>query len=186
MDARTALTDDHHSDRGKEPRMGRCLIVANQTLGGEALDGAVRDCISRDVTVFHVVVPMTKVEHETSTWTGGFGALEHHPNPEAVRAAQQDAARHHEAELREARARAQHRLDQMLDKIQSAGGQAEGEVGFEDPVEAAKAVLNKHAAFDEIIVSTLPARLSRWVKMDVPSRISRMTDVPVTTVEARE
>jgi hypothetical protein len=39
-------------------------------------------------------------------------------------------------------------------------------------------------AFDEIIISTLPATLSRWLKLDAPSRIARMTQVPVTHVEA--
>jgi hypothetical protein len=52
-------------------------------------------------------------------------------------------------------------------------------------VEAAKEVLERHSAFDEIIVSTLPAGLSRWVKKDVPRRIARLTGVPVTTVEAK-
>jgi hypothetical protein len=147
--------------------MGRCLIVANQTLGGAALNRAVRDCVSRDVEVFHVVVPMTKVEHETSYWEGGSNYSV-------------------EAELREARLRAQRRLDRMLEKIQSEGGEAEGSIGSEDPVEATRALLDTDAAFDEIIVSTLPARLSRWLKMDVPSRISRTTEVPLTIVEADE
>ena len=37
---------------------------------------------------------------------------------------------------------------------------------------------------DAVIVSTLPAGVSRWLKMDLPSRIDRMTDAPVTTIEA--
>lgn len=160
----------------------RCLIVANQTLGGEALDRQVRDCISRDVNVFYVVVPRTPVEHETTAWTGGFPV--EGGTPEQARAATEEYARRLDAEFEEARTRAQHRLDLMIDEIQSLGGEAEGEVGTDDPVEATRVVLERQPPFDEIIVSTLPSRLSRWLKMDLPNRVSRMTDVPVTTIEA--
>lgn len=165
--------------------MGRCLIVANQTLGGVALDRAVRDCISRDVTEFYVVVPRTKVHDELATWTGGFGVYEG-LSADQVDAAVERAKHNYEAALDEARRRAQQRLDQMIEMIQTAGGQAEGAVGADDPLDAARWALQRQGAFDEIIVSTLPGRLSRWVKMDVPHRIARLTDVPVTTVEAAD
>jgi hypothetical protein len=154
--------------------MGRCLIVANQTLGGQALDRAVRDCISRDVAVFYIVAPTTKVEDELEAYMGGFGVHVGVP-PDQIEAIHERAARHHQAAVAEAHRRAQQRLDQMIEKIRTAGGQA---------VQATKAVLEHHGDFDEIIVSTLPAGLSRWVRRDVPHRIARLTDVPVTTVEA--
>lgn len=162
---------------------GRCLVVANQTLGGEALDGSIRDCLGRGRQVFYIVVPMTRVEHEAAGWGGGFGMGEG-ASPEMARAAMEESARLREAELTEARLRAERRLDLMIDKIRSMGGQAAGEVGTDDPLEATRAVLEREAAFDEIIVSTLPAGLSRWLKMDLPNRISRLTDAPVTTIEA--
>ncbi len=165
--------------------MGRCLIVANQTLGGTALDAAVEDCIKRAVRRFYVLVPMTRVAHEATAWTGGF-ALAEYPSHEVARAVMDEAERRHEAEVAEARERARLRLEQMIDKIRSAGGRAEGEVGDDDPVEATRAVLERQGTFDEIIVSTLPAGLSRWVKMDVPHRIARLTDLPATTIEAAE
>jgi hypothetical protein len=163
--------------------MGRCLIVANQTLGGDALDRAVRDCISRDVAVFYIVVPRTKVKDELAIWTGGFRIDEGMP-PDQIRAFRDRAARDHEVAVAEARRRARQRLDHMIDRIRTASGEAEGEVGVDDPVEATKEVLERQGAFDEIIVSTLPVGLSRWVKLDVAHRIARLTDVPVTTVEA--
>jgi nucleotide-binding universal stress UspA family protein len=162
---------------------GRCLIVANQTLGGDALDGAVKDCMSRDVRLFYIVVPLTQVEHETTGWGGGFVLGDDMP-AEVARAAMEENARRHEAELDEAQRRAQHRLDLMIDKIQSMGGDAEGEIGVDDPLEATEAVLEQQSSFDEIIVSTLPGGLSRWLKMDLPNRIARLSDVPVTTIEA--
>lgn len=163
--------------------MGGCLIVANQTLGGAALDRSVRDCISRDVKLFYVVVPVTKVRQELLAWTGGFGVYEG-MSAEEITGVRERAARDHEAALAEARRRAEQRLDQMLDSIHATGGQAEGEVGVDDPYEATKAVLKRRGPFDEIIVSTLPAGLSRWLKLDVPHRVARLADVPVTIVEA--
>ena len=35
---------------------------------------------------------------------------------------------------------------------------------------------------DEIIVSTLPRRLSRWMAMDLPHRVRRATKLPVTHI----
>jgi hypothetical protein len=161
---------------------GRCLLVANQTLGGDALDRAVKDCLSRDVGLFYVVVPMTRVEHETSAWTGGFALR---GVPEAVMdGMMEERARTYETELAEARNRAEQRLDMMVDRIESVGGQAEGTVGSEDPLAAAEAALEEQAAFDEIIVSTLPSRFSQWLKLDLPNRIARRAAVPVTTIEA--
>jgi nucleotide-binding universal stress UspA family protein len=161
---------------------GRCLIVANQTLGGEALDQAVKECLSRDVGLFYVVVPVTRVKHETHGWAGGFDIA---GVPDDVRQGFiEEQARQHEAELAEARGRAQQRLDMMIERIGSVGARAEGTVGSEDPLEAAEVVLEEQADFDEIIVSTLPGGISRWLKMDLPNRLARKTDVPVTTIEA--
>ena len=35
---------------------------------------------------------------------------------------------------------------------------------------------------DELILSTLPAGISRWLGMDLPKRLTRITDVPITVV----
>lgn len=174
--------------------MGRYLIVANQTLGGAELDRAIRDHIERGEKQFYIVVPMTPPEHEAVTWTGGFalgrtGSYPYVVGPDEGVPAEQAAremeefARRREAQLDEARRRADDRLGQMIDKIRTAGGDAEGEVGDADPVTAVQHAL-KARSFDGVIVSTLPAGISRWLKMDLSSRISRMTDAPVTTIEA--
>jgi hypothetical protein len=170
----------------REDAMRRCLIIANQTLGGEELVRAIRDCTRRDISQFYVAVPVVSVEHESAAWTGGFIVGEGGWSPEVARQVQEameENERRREAAQEEARRRAQERLDQMIDMIQSLGGEAGGEVGVADPVQATKEVL-EHQSFDEIIVSTLPSGLSRWLKMDLPSRVARMTDAPVTTVEA--
>lgn len=155
--------------------MGRYLIVANQTLGGAELEDRIRDRIEHGEARFFVVVPMIEPERETTEWmpydpSFGMPAV---PVP-------QEAT---EGAVEEARERSRRRLDIMLEKIDSLGGQAQGEVGDPDPVRAVETALDREL-FDEVIVSTLPAGLSRWIRMDLPSRIERMVDCPVTTVEA--
>jgi hypothetical protein len=55
----------------------------------------------------------------------------------------------------------------------------------QDPVAAVGHCL-KAQGYDEIIVSTLPKTVSRWLHQDVPHRIARKYKIPVTTVTARE
>jgi hypothetical protein len=167
--------------------MGRHLIVANQTLGGDQLDRTVTERIERGDSQFYVVVPMTAPKHESDSWSRGFpvhGGMSAVQIDEARRAIEEDARRREEL-FAEARRRAEQRLQQMLEKIESAGGVADGEVGDADPAIAVKAALESQTP-DEVIVSTLPAKFSRWVKMDLPSKVSRMTDAPVVTIEAEE
>jgi hypothetical protein len=44
------------------------------------------------------------------------------------------------------------------------------------------ASLVESESFDEVIVSTLPTTISRWLRQDLPRRIERKVSVPVTTV----
>ena len=41
-------------------------------------------------------------------------------------------------------------------------------------------------SYDEIVVSTLPGSISKWLKLDLPHRVERSTGLPVTHVEASE
>ncbi len=72
-------------------------------------------------------------------------------------------------------------LDHALPRLSDAAGtQVEGIVGDPDPSAAIQDAINLRG-FDEIIISTLSPRLSRWLKLDLPSKISGM-GLPVTTV----
>jgi hypothetical protein len=72
-------------------------------------------------------------------------------------------------------------LDVALPKLsEAAGSRVEGVVGDADPVAAVHDAINLRG-FDEIIVSTLPTHVSRWLKLDLPSKVSGM-GLPVTTV----
>jgi hypothetical protein len=66
----------------------------------------------------------------------------------------------------------------------AAGSRVEGIVGEADPFEAVKTALEEHD-FDEVIVSTLPRRVSEWLRRDLPHRIERL-GVPVTTITQHE
>lgn len=67
---------------------------------------------------------------------------------------------------------------------EAAGGKVEGLVGDPEPLSAIQDAVNLHG-FDEIIVSTLPARVSRWLHLDLPSKVGGL-GLPVTTVTAKE
>jgi hypothetical protein len=67
---------------------------------------------------------------------------------------------------------------------EAAGSQVQGIVGTSDPFEAVKQAL-AHAPFDEIIVSTLPERVSHWLRRDLPHRIASL-GVPTTVVTAEQ
>jgi hypothetical protein len=72
-------------------------------------------------------------------------------------------------------------IDRALPPLsQAAGTPVEGILGDPDPVAAVQDAINL-GSFDEVIISTLSARLSRWLKLDLPSKVSGM-GLPVTTV----
>jgi hypothetical protein len=63
---------------------------------------------------------------------------------------------------------------------EAAGSPVESLVGDADPVAAVHDAINLQG-FDEVIISTLSVRMSRWLKLDLPSKVSGM-GLPVTTV----
>lgn len=75
--------------------------------------------------------------------------------------------------------------ERMAGKLRSAGFEVEGRAGNSDPFSAVLE-LWRPAAFDEIIVSTLPASTSHWMQSGLPRRLERSTGALVRHVEARE
>jgi hypothetical protein len=84
-----------------------------------------------------------------------------------------------------AREAARRQLDAALDRLRDVGLDAEGTVGDPDPVVAVDDIWSP-GLFDEVIVSTLSRDTSRWVAYDLPHRISRLIDCPVTHVVPSE
>jgi hypothetical protein len=81
----------------------------------------------------------------------------------------------------EARAQAAERVDRALARLRELGAEATGEVGDIRTVDATLDALRGHD-YDEIIISTLPPNASRWLRLDLVSRLRRAVPVPVTHV----
>ncbi len=81
----------------------------------------------------------------------------------------------------EARSIARERLERAVDRFRQLGAEADGEVGDANPLLAIEDVL-RNQSFDEIILSTLPAGPSRWLKLDLPARVQKQFGLPVTHV----
>jgi hypothetical protein len=70
----------------------------------------------------------------------------------------------------------------LLDE--AAGAHVEGRVGSSDPFEAVGDLVAAEP-FDEVIVSTLPQRVSHWLRRDLPHRVEQL-GLPVTVVTAAQ
>jgi hypothetical protein len=81
----------------------------------------------------------------------------------------------------EAREIARRRLERAIERFRELGAEVDGEVGDEHPVQAIRDVLDRGEEVDEIILSTLPPGLSRWLKLDLPHRVEAL-GLPVTHV----
>ena len=66
----------------------------------------------------------------------------------------------------------------------AAGSPVDGLIGDPTPLTAIEDAINRQT-FDEIILSTLPTHLSRWLRLDLPSKAAAF-GIPVTTVTAVE
>jgi hypothetical protein len=66
---------------------------------------------------------------------------------------------------------------------EAAGGSVAGLTGDGDAFHAVADVLGS-GSYDEVIISTLPARISRWLHIDLPARVQRL-GFPVTVVTAK-
>jgi hypothetical protein len=133
----------------------RVLIVANRTAATEPLLAAVRRRAQAGPARFHLLVPATP------------RGLHRVVDPED--AGQEEAAAQLEAAL------------PLLSE--AAGSPVTGHVGSHDPMAAIADVINDRRVH-EIILSTLPRRLSRWMHLDLPSKLLGM-NIPVTHVEGR-
>jgi GABA permease len=81
----------------------------------------------------------------------------------------------------EAHALARDRLERALSWFRELPTTVEGEVGDANPMLAIWDVL-RAGQFDHIIISTLPPGLSRWLKMDLSTRVRTTFGLPVTDV----
>ena len=130
------------------------LVVAHQTAATQGLLDAVRERAQREECTFHLVVPrLARGMHKVV-------------DP-------QDSGDDE----------AQRVLDQALPKLsEAAGTPVTGEIGDAEPLMAIQDAINL-GSYDEIIISTLPLGVSRWLKLDLVSK-TKALGLPVTHVQA--
>jgi hypothetical protein len=132
----------------------RVLVVANKTAATPALIEAVRSRAARGPAQFTLLVPNS---------AHGLHAL---VDPED-----------------QGQSEAEMTLELALPLLErAAGGPVEGMIGVPEPLAAIQDAINIHG-FDELIISTLPQRVSKWLKLDLPSKAAGL-GLPVTTVIA--
>jgi hypothetical protein len=134
----------------------RVLVVAHRTAATPALLEAVRSRAAQGPATFTLLVP--KPVH----------GLDRLADPEDVSDTE-----------------AQTTLDLALPLLEDAAGAAvQGVIGVSDPVAAVEDEVNARS-YDEVIVSTLSRRVSRWLHLDLPRKVAGL-GLPVQTVEARD
>jgi hypothetical protein len=134
----------------------RVLVVANRTAATPALIACVRERAQRGPSSFTLLVPNSSTGLERLT----------------------DPEDHEDTEAKAT-------LDRALPLLEEAAdGPVTGMIGAPEPLTAIHDAVNIHG-FDEIILSTLPTRVSRWLKLDLPSKLGGL-GLPVTTVTAAD
>ena len=148
----------------------RILLVANQTLGSVEVAEAVRERVDAGATELWIVAPVTQSRGQTSTALGALGGevvpmRDRSPDAHAVDLAEQ-------------------RLREATHRFRALGITVGGEVGDMDPFRAISNALAHHEV-DAVVISTLPAAVSRWLRADLPNRVHRKFHVPVATISSR-
>ena len=77
------------------------------------------------------------------------------------------------------------RLERALERLREAGLRVDGTLADPDPMLALTEAWNPRE-YDEIVVCTLPTGASKWLQVDLPHRLQKLTDAPVTHVVAHE
>ena len=133
----------------------RVLVVANRTAATPALIDAVRERAGKGPCTFTLLVPHTA------------HGLHRVVDPED-----------------QGQSEAEDVLELALPLLEKAAGSpVEGIVGDPEPLAAIQDAVNLHG-FDELIISTLPSRVSKWLHLDLPRKAAGL-GLPVTTVTAR-
>lgn len=150
--ARGSLPQDVEVTRGGDGKF-RLLVIANETVQGEALLSEIRDrCRDRKCEV--MVVTPALATSRASHWASDIdGAIE----------------------------LARQRMELSLIEIRSLGLKTRGEIGDSDPNVAIEDALRLFAA-DEIVISTHPPQRSRWLERGVVDKARERIDLPIAHV----
>jgi hypothetical protein len=134
----------------------RVLVVANRTAESPELLNALRERQARGPCEFTLLVPST---------------------PHGLAWAADPDAGHDEAE---------HHREAFVEELREEGlNVADAKLGDPDPLAAIQDECN-FQGYDELIVSTLPLKLSKWLRVDLPRKARAATGLPVTHVIGSE
>jgi hypothetical protein len=137
--------------------MAKVLVVANQTAESEDLLAALRERAARGDYEFTVLIPATP--HGVA-WAANMASDK----------GREEAERHRDA---------------LVERLRAAGLPVrEAIVGDPDPLAAIEDACNI-GGYDELIVSTLPHHLSKWLHLDLQRKAAHATGLPVTSVETK-
>lgn len=132
----------------------RVLVVANRTVDSSELIAALRQRAIRSPASFTLLVPAVP---RGLAWA---------------------------ADMKAGGAEAAPRAEIGARRMRVSGLEVETAlVGDPDPVAAVSDILCGDQ-FDELVVATLPHGLSSWLRLSLPQRLRRMTDLPVHHVTA--
>ncbi|MGB7587425.1 MAG: hypothetical protein WBM00_01820 [Solirubrobacterales bacterium] len=138
---------------GGDGQRFRLLVVANETVGGEALLAEIRRrCRGRDSEI--LVITPALVGSRAAHWASDVD--------EAVELARQ-------------------RMELSMIELRKLGLRAKGQIGDSDPRVAIEDALRVFPA-DEIVISTHPPQRSHWLEQGVVERAREEIDLPVTHV----
>src|SRR3954452_22501127 len=131
--------------------MANVLVLANETIGGKNLLDAIVARHEQGEARFFIVVPRTRPKYGNVVYD------------DAVRSS------------------AQVRVDLAVAFGEQKGIDPVGDVGDEDPFNAAMDAIGEYR-IDEVILSTHPTTSSGWMRRDLPERIREGAGVPVKHV----
>ena len=148
--------------------MRRVLVVANRTVGGAELAAAIGERIAAGPCEFHLAragpADAADRHRRRVLGDGGRASCRRCRAPTSARSPSNGCA-------------------SGWSGCAASAPTVDGEVGDTDAVRAVKTAIEA-APVDEIIISTLPTTISRWLRQDLPHRVERKFTLPVTVVTA--
>jgi nucleotide-binding universal stress UspA family protein len=137
--------------------VAKVLVVANQTAESDDLLAALRERTEQGDCELTVLIPATP--HGVA-WAANMAS---------------DRGREQAEEHRDA----------LVERLRASGLPVkEAIVGDPDPLAAITDACNRDS-YDELIVSTLPHHLSKWLHLDLQRKAAHATGLPVTSVETK-
>ena len=144
--------------------MRHVLVVADETVGNDALLEAVKARLAEEPCEFWLLVPATS-PHDVAQTAAAWASPATLPGFAAAELAHQ-------------------RLHRASDWLSRSGATVQGEVGSGHPLRAIADVL-EHQPIDEIIIAAPPRHVSHWVHHDLARRVRHRSNLPVTEVAAK-